>query len=156
MSGEIEARLERLGLTLPPAPNPVANYVPYLIAGDLLFVSGQISKGADGAVVMGCLGGGMTTEAGAAAALLCALNILAQAKAAAGSLERIAQVVKLTGFVAATPDFTDHPKVINGASDLMVEVLGDKGRHTRAAVGVASLPMGSAVEVDAILRLERA
>lgn len=156
MSGEIEARLERLGLTLPPAPNPVANYVPYLLVGDLLFVSGQISKAADGAVITGCLGAGLSTEAGAAAARLCALNILAQAKAAAGSLERIAQVVRLTGFVAAAPDFTDHPKVVNGASDLMVEVLGDKGRHTRVAVGVSSLPMGSAVEVDAILRIERA
>ncbi len=133
MSGEIEARLAKLGLTLPPAPNPVANYVPYLVSGDHLFISGQISKAGDGTVVTGRLGGGLTIEAGAAAARLCALNILAQAKAALGSLERIAQVVRLTGFVAATPDFTDHPKVVNGASDLMVEVLGDKGRHTRAA-----------------------
>ena len=156
MSGEIEARLAKLGLTLPPAPNPVANYVPYLVSGDHLFISGQISKAADGTVVTGSLGGGLTIDAGAAAARLCALNILAQAKAALGNLERITQVVRLTGFVSATPDFTDHPKVVNGASDLMVEVLGEKGRHTRAAVGVASLPVGSAVEVDAILRIARA
>jgi enamine deaminase RidA (YjgF/YER057c/UK114 family) len=156
MSGEIEARLAKLGLTLPPAPNPVANYVPYIIAGDLLFISGQISKAGDGTIVTGCLGGGLTVEAGAGAARLCALNILAQAMAALGSLERIAQLVRLTGFVAATPDFADHPKVVNGASDLMVEVLGDKGRHTRAAVGVASLPLGAAVEVDAMLRIEPA
>jgi enamine deaminase RidA (YjgF/YER057c/UK114 family) len=156
MSGEIEARLAKLGLTLPPAPAAVANYVPYLLVDDLLFVSGQLARAADGSVTVGRLGADMTPEAGAAAARLCALNVLAQANAAAGGLERIAQVVKLTGFVNATPEFTDQPRVVNGASDLMVEVLGDKGRHTRAAVGVASLPMGSAVEVDAILRIARA
>jgi enamine deaminase RidA (YjgF/YER057c/UK114 family) len=156
MSGEIEARLEKLGLALPPAPSAVANYVPCVLTGDLLFVSGQISKAADGSLATGQLGGGLSVEAGAAAARLCALNILAQAKAALGSLERIAQVVKLTGFVNATAAFADHPKVINGASDLMVEVLGDKGRHARAAVGVSSLPMGCAVEVDAVLRVAQA
>ncbi len=102
---------------------------------------------------MGTLGADVDVETGQAAARLCALNVLAQAKAALGSLDRIAQVVRLTGFVAATADFKDHPKVVNGASDLMVEVLGDAGRHTRAAVGVASLPMGSAVEVDAIIAI---
>lgn len=153
MTGTIEARLAELGLTLPAAPNPVANYVPFATAGNLLFISGQISKAADGAIVSGLLGQDVSVEAGQEAARLCALNILAQAKAALGSLDRIAQVVRLTGFVAATPAFTDHPKVVNGASDLMVEVLGDKGRHTRAAVGVASLPMGSAVEVDAIIAI---
>lgn len=153
MTGTIEARLAQLGLTLPPAPNPVANYVPYAVAGNLLFISGQISKAADGTIVTGLLGRDVTVEDGQAAARLCALNILAQAKAALGDLDRVAQVMRLTGFVAATADFADHPKVINGASDLMVEVLGDKGRHTRAAVGVASLPMASAVEIDAIIAI---
>ncbi|WP_439541772.1 RidA family protein [Hyphomicrobium sp.] len=153
MTGTIEARLAELGLTLPSAPNPVANYVPYAVTGNLLFISGQISKAADGTIATGLLGRDVTVEAGQAAARLCALNILAQAKAALGDLDRIAQIMRLTGFVAATADFADHPKVVNGASDLMVEVLGDKGRHTRAAVGVASLPMGSAVEVDAIIAI---
>jgi enamine deaminase RidA (YjgF/YER057c/UK114 family) len=153
MSGTVEARLAGLGLTLPPAPNPVANYVPFLISGNLLLISGQVSKAGDGTVVTGAVGRDLTVEAGQAAARLCALNILAQAKAALGSLDRIAQVLKLTGFVNAGADFIDHPKVVNGASDLMVEVLGDKGRHTRAAVGVSGLPLGSAVEVDAIIAI---
>ncbi|HEX2842761.1 RidA family protein [Hyphomicrobium sp.] len=153
MSGTIEARLTELGITLPSAPNPVANYVPYAIHGNQLFISGQISKAADGSIVTGTLGRDVTVEAGQAAARLCALNILAQAKAALGSLDRVGQVLRLTGFVSATPEFGDHPKVVNGASDLMVEVLGDKGRHTRAAVGVSSLPMNSAVEVDAIIAI---
>jgi enamine deaminase RidA (YjgF/YER057c/UK114 family) len=151
MNGKVEARLASLGLTLPQAPNPVANYVPSYGAGNLLFISGQISKGAHGNVVKGRLGAELTVEQGREAARLSALAILAQAKAAIGDLDRIAQIVKLTGYVAATPEFTEHPQVVNGASDLMVEVLGDNGRHTRAAVGVASLPMGCAVEVDAIL-----
>jgi enamine deaminase RidA (YjgF/YER057c/UK114 family) len=153
MTGTIEARLAELGITLPEAPNPVANYVPYAISGNLLFISGQIAKGADGKIVAGALGQDVTVETGQQAARLCALNILAQAKAALGDLDRIVQVVRLTGFVNATLAFTDHPKVVNGASDLMVEVLGDKGRHTRAAVGVASLPLGSAVEVDATIAI---
>lgn len=153
MTGKIEARLAELGLTLPAAPNPVANYVPYAQVGNLLFISGQISKAGDGTLVAGTLGADVTVETGQQAARLCALSILAQAKAALGDLDRIAQVVRLTGFVASTAAFTDHPKVVNGASDLMVEVLGDAGKHTRAAVGVASLPMGSAVEVDAILAI---
>ncbi len=153
MTGTIDARLAELGLTLPPAPNPVANYVPYVISGNQLFISGQISKAADSTIVTGTLGRDVSVEAGQAAARLCALNILAQAKAALGSLDRIGQILRLTGFVSSTPEFGDHPKVVNGASDLMVEVLGDKGRHTRAAVGVASLPMNSAVEVDAIISI---
>lgn len=156
MSDSVDARLKTLGLSLPPAPSPVANYVPYLVAGDLLFISGQISKAADGTVVTGTVGADVSVEAGQAAAKLCALNILAQAKAALGSLDRVKQVVKLTGFVNSAPGFGDHPKVVNGASDLMVEVLGDKGRHTRAAVGVSGLPLNSAVEVDAILLIEPA
>jgi enamine deaminase RidA (YjgF/YER057c/UK114 family) len=151
MNGKVEARLQSLGIVLPAAPNPVANYVPSCVAGNLLFISGQISRGADGAVIKGRLGAELTVEQGRAAARLAALNVLAQVKAALGELDRVAQVVRLTGFVSATPEFTDHPQVVNGASDLMVEVLGDKGRHTRAAVGVSSLPMGCAVEVDAVL-----
>ena len=151
MNGKVEARLASLGIALPAAPNPVANYVPSVIAGNLLFISGQISKAADGSVAQGRLGAELNTAQGSAAGRLCALNILAQAKAAVGELDRIAQVVKLTGFVNASPDFTDHPQVMNGASDLMVEVFGDAGRHARAAVGVSGLPMGCAVEVDAIL-----
>ena len=154
MNGKVEARLQSLGIVLPAASNPVANYVPSLLTGNLLFISGQISKAADGSVTKGRLGADLTVDQGRAAARLSALNVLAQAKAAVGNLDRISQVVRLTGFVNAVPEFVDHPQVVNGASDLMVDVLGDKGRHTRAAVGVSSLPMGCAVEVDAILLIE--
>jgi len=155
MTGPIEAKLTALGLALPPAASPVANYVPYHTQGDLLFISGQVSRAADGKVASGKLGAGMDLTAGKAAAQLCALSILAQAKAALGDLDRIRQVLKLTGFVNAAPDFADHPQVVNGASDLLVEVLGDKGRHTRSAVGVASLPANAAVEVEAIIAIAR-
>jgi enamine deaminase RidA (YjgF/YER057c/UK114 family) len=148
-----EARLKELGLTLPSAPMPVANYVPFLLSGNQLFISGQVSKSGDGKVVTGCLGGGLDIATGQNAAKLCALNILAQAKAALGDLERIEQVLRLTGFVASASDFFDQPLVINGASDLIGAVLGDRGKHTRSAVGVASLPLGAAVEIDAILRV---
>jgi enamine deaminase RidA (YjgF/YER057c/UK114 family) len=151
MNGKVEAQLASLGLTLPEAPSPVANYLPAVVAGNLLFISGQISKAADGSVIEGRLGAELTLAQGQQAARASALAILAQARAAIGDLDRIAQVVKLTGFVNATADFVDHPQVLNGASDLMVEVLGDNGRHTRAAVGVASLPVGCAVEIDATL-----
>ena len=154
MNGKVEARLQSLGIVLPAAPNPVANYVPSCLAGNLLFISGQISRAADGTVTKGRLGADLSVDQGRAAARLAALNVLAQVKATVGDLDRVAQVVRLTGFVAAAPDFADHPQVVNGASDLMVEVLGDKGRHARAAVGVSSLPMGCAVEVDAILLIE--
>lgn len=150
MSGDIAARLRELGLELPPAPAPVANYVPHLQVGNLIYISGQISKAADGTLIAGRVGDTISVEEGIEAAKVCALNLLAQAQAAAGDLNRIAQVVRLTGFVNAGPNFTDHPKVINGASDLMVAVLGDSGRHTRAAVGVSGLPAGAAVEVDGI------
>ncbi|MEQ1669576.1 MAG: RidA family protein [Hyphomicrobium sp.] len=153
MTAKCEDRLKALGLQLPPAPAPVANYVPYLRAGDQLFISGQIAKAGDGRIATGTLGAGLDVAAGQEAARLCALNILAQAKAALGDLDRVVQVLRLTGFVASTPAFTDQPLVVNGASDLMVAVLGDAGRHTRAAVGVASLPAGAAVEIDAILKV---
>lgn len=155
MSTSIAARLDALGLKLPDAPAPVANYVPFHIAGDLLFVSGQISKAPDGSIVTGRLGDGLSIEAGQNAARYCALNILAQAKAALGDLDRISQVLRLTGYVASAPDCGDQPQVVNGASDLMVAVLGDAGRHTRVAVGVAALPARCAVEIDAVIAIKR-
>lgn len=148
-----QQRLKALGLTLPAAPQPLANYVPALLSGDLLFVSGQISRAADGGVLAGTLGAGLGVAQGQEAARACALAILAQAQAALGSLERIEAIVRITGYVAAAPGFTEHPQVVNGASDLLVAVLGDKGRHTRAAIGVASLPAGAAVEIDAIIKV---
>ena len=153
MSQTAEDRLSALGLKLPDAPSPVANYVPVVVTGYLLFISGQISRAVDGTVMTGTLGSELTVTEGQAAAKSCALAILAQAKAALGSLENVERVVKLTGFVASTSTFREQPQVINGASDLMVAVLGEKGRHTRAAVGVASLPAGAAVEIDAILKV---
>ena len=153
MSGKIEAHLKSLGLTLPAAPAAVANYVPFAIAGNLLFVSGQISKAGDGTLVTGKLGDGVTVEQGRAAARLCALNILAQAKAALGDLDRIRRCVKLTGFVSCVPAFKDQPAVVNGCSDLLVEVLGDAGRHTRSAVGAPSLPLDVSVEIEAIFEI---
>ena len=149
----IESRLAALGLTLPDAPAPVANYVPTCVTGGLLFVSGQVSRKADGHVIKGRLGAGLDVAQGREAAKVCALNILAQAKAALGSLDRIERVVKLTGFVNSTATFIDQPQVVNGASDLLVELLGDKGRHTRSAVGVVSLPVDAAVEIEAILAI---
>jgi enamine deaminase RidA (YjgF/YER057c/UK114 family) len=149
----IEQRLSELGLKLPEAPQPVANYVPFLLSGDQLFISGQVSKDEAGRMLTGALGAAVSVEAGQVAARHCALNLLAQAKAALGSLERIVQVLRLTGFVASSADFFDQPKVINGASDLLVAVLGDAGKHTRSAVGVASLPLNASVEIDAILKI---
>jgi enamine deaminase RidA (YjgF/YER057c/UK114 family) len=149
----IDQRLAELGLKLPEAPQPVANYVPFLISGDLLFISGQISKDGTGRVLTGTVGAGVLVEEGQEAARHCALNLLAQAKAALGDLNRVIQVLRLTGFVASAPDFTDQPKIINGASDLLVAVLGNAGRHTRSAVGVASLPLNACVEIDAIFKI---
>lgn len=148
----IEARLSTLNITLPDAPAPAANYVPFVQTGNLLFVSGQISAGPQG-LIRGRLGDDLDVAAGAAAARACGLSLLAQARAALGSLDQVARVVKLTGFVSSTPDFTDQPEVINGCSDLMVEVFGDKGRHARAAVSAAALPRGVAVEVEAVFEI---
>jgi len=146
----IESRLQDMGITLPEAAAPVANYVPFQLAGGQVHVSGQISLGPDG-LVTGRLGDDLDLEAGQAAARLCAINLIAQLKkACGGDLSRITQIVKLGGFVNADPAFTDVPKVINGASDLMVEVFGEAGRHARSAVGVAVLPLNAAVEVDAV------
>lgn len=153
MPGTIEARLAQLGVTLPDAPAPAANYVPFVQVGDLVFVSGQISQGPEG-LIKGRLGADMDVAAGAAAARRCGMSLLAQARAACGGdLDRIERLVKLTGFVNSTPDFTDQPKVINGCSDFMVEVLGDKGRHARAAVSAPALPLGVAVEIEAIFQV---
>ena len=151
----IEAKLTELGLTLPVAAAPVAAYVPVVIAGNLAFVSGQVSF-VDGQLVKGRLGDDVTLEQGVLAAQGCALMILAQLKAALGSLERVERVVKLGAFVNCTADFTDQPKVANGASELMVAVFGEAGRHSRAAVGAPSLPLGVAVEVDAIVAIRPA
>ncbi|WP_136440059.1 RidA family protein [Pacificoceanicola onchidii] len=153
MSNAIESRLTELGLTLPDAPAPAANYVPYVLTGNTLYVSGQISM-KDGALICGKLGDDMDVEAGAAAAQSCALSLLAQVRAACGGdLGKLKRVLKLTGFVNSTPDFTDQPKVINGASDTMVAVLGDAGRHSRSAVSAAALPLGVAVEIEGIFEL---
>lgn len=150
---EIESRIASLGLTLPEAAAPVANYVAFAQSGQTVHISGQISLGPDG-LVTGRLGDTMDLDAGQAAARLCAINLIAQFKAACnGDLSRVKRVVKLGGFVNADPGFTDIPKVINGASDLMVEVFGDSGRHARSAVGVAVLPLGAAVEVDAVIEI---
>ena len=154
MAGEIEARLQALGLILPEVPAPLANYVPFLHLNGQLFISGQLPMRDGRVAVAGKLGADLEIAQGQEAARLCALNILAQAKAALRDLDRIVQCLRLNSFVNATPDFVDHPKVVNGASDLIVDVLGQKGRHTRIAVGCASLPLGAAVEIDAIFAID--
>jgi enamine deaminase RidA (YjgF/YER057c/UK114 family) len=154
MSGTFEKQLADLGVTLPNAPAPAANYVPFVQVGDIVYVSGQISNGPDG-LITGKLGDTMTTEQGAEAAKSCAISLLAQVKAAcAGDLDRLVRVIKLTGFVNSTADFTDQPKVINGASDFMVAALGDTGRHSRSAVSAAALPLGVAVEIEGIFQVK--
>ena len=148
-----EDRLNSLGLTLPEATAPAGNYVPFVQAGDMVYISGQISNGPDG-LVLGKLGDNMDVEAGAAAAQLCGLHLIAQLKVACGGdLSRLVRVVKLGGFVNSTDDFIEQPKVINGASDLIASIFGDAGMHTRAAVSTNSLPLGVSVEVDAIFEL---
>lgn len=151
----VTERLQGMGIKLPAPAVPVASYVPYVITGNTLFISGQLPMNADGQMIKGHLGKEVNLEEGAEAARLCAINILAQAKAAlGGDLERITRCVKLGGFVACLPEFTDHPKVINGASDLIVGALAEAGKHARFAVGVASLPLGAAVEVDAVFEIK--
>ena len=151
-----EMRLKELGLQLPAPAAALANYVPFTISGQMLIVSGQLAFGADGKLApehCGKLGDQVSPEAGREAARLCAINLIAQARAATGSLDAIARVLKLGAFVNAAPDFTAIAPVVNGASDLMVDVFGDKGRHARAAVGVAVLPLDSAVEIEAWFEL---
>ena len=153
MTHAIETKLTEMGITLPDAPAPAANYVPFVISGTTVYVSGQISNAPDG-LIKGKLGDDMSVEAGAAAAKTCAISLLAQVKkACGGDLSRLVRVVKLTGFVNSTADFTDQPKVINGASDFFVEVLGDAGRHARSAVSAAALPLGVAVEIEGIFEI---
>jgi len=151
--GAFETRLAELGVTLSEAPAPAANYVPFVRSGDTLYVSGQISMNDDG-LITGKLGADMDLGQGADAARRCAISLLSQVKTACdGDLDRLVRVVKLTGFVNSTPDFTDQPKVINGASDFLVEALGDAGRHARSAVSAASLPLGVAVEIEGIFEI---
>jgi len=151
MTESIQDKLKSLGITLPQAAAPAANYVPWVISGNQVFVSGQLPMEDGKIAVAGQLGDNVSLEDGQRAARLCAVNILAQARAALGDLDRVTRIVRLGGFVASADSFTDQPKVVNGASDLMVEVFGDKGRHARAAVGVNTLPLGVAVEIDAII-----
>ena len=153
MTGRIEARLKELGINLPSPPAPVASYVPTAQSGNLLFVSGQITSAPEGLKYVGAVGKELSVEDGKAAARLCAINVVAQAKAACGDLDRVKRCVKLTVFVNAAADFTQHPEVANGASDLLVEVFGEAGKHARAALGSGSLPRGVACEVEAIFEI---
>jgi enamine deaminase RidA (YjgF/YER057c/UK114 family) len=149
----IETRLAELGVTLPDAPAPAANYVPFVVTGNTVHVSGQISQDAGG-LIKGRLGADMDVAAGAAAAQRCAISLLAQLRnAVGGDWSRVVRAVKLTGFVNSTADFTDQPKVINGASDFIVAVMGDAGRHARSAVSAASLPLGVAIEIEGIFEI---
>ena len=153
MTGRIDARLRDLGIALPTPPAPVASYVPTVASGNLLFVSGQITATPEGLQYVGVVGEDLSVEDGKAAARLCAINVVAQTKAALGDLDRVKRCVKLTVFVNAMADFTRHPEVANGASDLLVEVFGEAGKHARAAVGAGSLPRGVACEVEAIFEI---
>ncbi len=150
----IENRLKDLGVSLPEAAAPAANYVPFVKTGNQLYISGQLPM-MDGKIqVTGKLGADVDLESGKSAARFCAINLLAQAKAATGNLDKVTRLVKIVGFVNSTDEFTDQPQVINGASDFLVEAMGDKGRHARSAVSAASLPFGVAVEIDAIFEIE--
>jgi enamine deaminase RidA (YjgF/YER057c/UK114 family) len=154
MTGKVESRLKDLGIQLPTPPAPVASYVPYVTSGNLVFISGQVTATADGLKYVGTVGKEISVEDGKAAARLCAINLIAQVKAAAGGdLDRVKRCVKVTVFVNAVSGFTQHPEVANGASDLFVEVFGDAGKHARAAVGAGSLPRNVATEVEAVFEL---
>ncbi|HTT98867.1 MAG TPA: RidA family protein [Rhizomicrobium sp.] len=154
MPGKIDARLQELNITLPAPPAPVASYVPYVVTGNMVFISGQVTMAADGLKYVGKVGADISLEDGKAAARLCAINVIAQVKAACGGdLDRVTRCVKVGVFVNAVPDFTQHPEVANGASDLFQEVFGDAGKHARAAVGAGSLPRGVAAEVEAVFEI---
>ena len=149
MAGTVEKTLANLGIVLPSPASPVANYVPFVRSGNLLFISGQLCFGPDGKLAAtGQLGGSVSIEDGQKAARACGINLLAQLKAALGDLDKVSRVVRLGGFINSAPGFTDGPKVMNGASDLMVEVFGDNGRHARSTIGVSALPADAAVEVE--------
>ena len=153
MAQKVEKNLQKLGIELPIAPSPAANYVPYVIVGKLLYVSGQISQDKNG-LIIGKLGKDLSVEEGANAAKYCALSLLAQVKAACkGDLDRLVRVIKLTGFVNSVGEFTEQPQVVNGASNILVEILGDSGKHSRSAVSAASLPLGVAVEIEGIFEI---
>jgi enamine deaminase RidA (YjgF/YER057c/UK114 family) len=154
MAGVVEGKLANLGIILPTPASPIANYVGFVRTGNLLVVSGQLCLDAEGKLVaQGKLGGGVSIEDGQKAARTCAINLLAQVKAALGDLDKIGRVVRLGGFINATPDFLDGPKVMNGASDLMVTAFADKGRHARTTVGVSVLPLDAAVEVEGMFEV---
>lgn len=154
MSDPIADRLKALSITLPEAAAPAANYVPFVLSGNLLYISGQLPTDGGQMVATGHLGATVSLEDGRKAARACAINIIAQAKAAlGGDFSRVTRILRINGFVASTPDFTDQHLVINGASDLLAEIFGEAGRHSRAAVGMAALPLGAAVEIDAILEI---
>ena len=154
MTGRIEAHLRDMGITLPTPPAPVASYVPYVVTGNLVFVSGQVTASPEGLKYIGTVGRDLSVEDGKAAARLCAINVLAQVKAACGGdLDRVKRCVKLNVSVNAVPDFAEHPEVANGASDLIAEVFGEAGKHARAAVGSVSLPRRVACEVEAIFEI---
>ena len=155
MENNIDARLAELGITIPDAPAPAANYVPYTISGNLVFVAGQVPFVDGKLTATGHIGDNATVEDGYKQARICAINLIAQVKAACGgNLDRVRRVVKLGGFVASTPDFTGQPGVVNGASDLMVEVFGEAGKHARFAVGANVLPLGCLVEIDGIFEID--
>jgi len=156
MASNIDKRLGELGIALPPPGAPGGNYVPFVVVGDLAFMAGQVAREAGKMKYTGKVGRDISLEDGQAAARLCAVNLLAQLKAAcSGDLDRVERCVRLGGFVNSPPDFFDHPKVVNGASDLMVQVFGERGQHARTAVGVAALPLDSAVEIEGVFQLKR-
>ena len=154
MAGSVEKKLAELGIALPTPASPLANYVPFVRSGAHLFVSGQVCLDASGKLIAkGKLGGGVSLEQGQQAARACAANVLAQVKAAIGDLDKVTRVIRLGGFINSDPSFLDGPKVMNGASDLMVAAFGDKGRHSRTTVGVSALPGDAAIEVDGIFEV---
>jgi enamine deaminase RidA (YjgF/YER057c/UK114 family) len=154
MAGTVEKKLQEIGITLASPPSPIANYVPFVRTGNLLTVSGQLCLGGDGKLAAkGQLGGGVSIEDGQKAARMCAINLLSQVKAALGDLDKVTRVVRLGGFINSAPGFADGPKVMNGASDVMVAAFGDKGKHARSTVGVAALPADAAVEVEGLFEV---
>jgi len=153
MAGTVEARLQALGIALPPLPAPIGNYVPYRIAGDTLYLSGVGPRRADGGIETGKVGDTVDVEAAYGHARLCGLNLLAIMSAALGDLDRVECILKLFGMVNAVPDFTQHPRVIDGCTDLFVEAFGDAGKPARSAVGMGSLPRGISVEIEAVVHL---
>ena len=152
--GEVENKLKAMGITLPDVPKPVAAYVPYVVAGNMVFVSGNLPMEKGELKFKGRLGADVSVEEGAKAARLAAINAIAALRGAAGDLDRVVRIVRLEGFVASTPEFDAQPKVVNGASELVIEAFGERGRHSRFAVGCVSLPLGAPVEIGLIAQIE--